>query len=213
LLWKSFQLLENKQNIYFLRLSGFAFICAIIEVEKKTPVGHIVARRAFFLPTRSIAMENSASASHTPSIPLYFSALAASAVADGPAATPQPQPAAQPEAAKAGTASLSLKDAVRNCRAAFQTAFKAAKARGISNYDANIAGTHAFADALPYLTSEGNIRAFIACVTFGLVQGVFRAPQVREMLGAARLALYALPHEVRPVGRPRKSGGESLPEK
>jgi len=131
----------------------------------------------------------------TTEIPLYSSATAAAA----PVASPEV------DAAPPSTPALpmSLKDAVHNCRKAYNQAFTAEKARGATDCDAKEMASEAFCNCLPLVTSEGNMRAFIACVTHAMATHVVKKGEGLKLLYAARTAFLCLPRESRPVGRPR----------
>jgi hypothetical protein len=50
----------------------------------------------------------------------------------------------------------------------------------------------AFCEALPPLIGYENIRDFIACVTYGLVDGTLHSEECHELLGAAKIAMALL---------------------
>jgi hypothetical protein len=137
-------------------------------------------------------------APETTAVPLYSSAAAA-------AAPPDPTDAAAPEAATthAPAPSHTLKDAVHNCRRAYNQALTAEKARGKSDHAAETKAAEAYCANLPILTTEGNIRAFIACVAHGMAIGVIGKDEGLKLIYAARTALISMPRESRPVGRPK----------
>lgn len=50
----------------------------------------------------------------------------------------------------------------------------------------------AYRDAMPLLLSYENIRDFIACTTYGMLQRVFDLDEGRELLGAAKIDMALL---------------------
>ena len=83
---------------------------------------------------------------------------------------------------------------------------------GVSDRDAQVEGNKGFLFALPPLAGYQNIRDFIACVTYALVNEMIYPKQAENYLKAAKVALSLLRHqpkelgaEKRPVGRPPKS--------
>jgi hypothetical protein len=101
---------------------------------------------------------------------------------------------------------MTLKDAVHNCRKAFDQAFKAEKAATGNEFSARSNAVEAYSTSLPLLTTQGNIQAFIACVTHGMAIGVFRYTDGLELIKAARAAHLTLPREPGKVGRPSGKG-------
>jgi len=139
-------------------------------------------------------MIDSATQPETVSVPLYSSAAAASsAPADAPSDTPSAQSAPH---------LMSIKETVLNCRAAWKRAYDEEKAKGKNEYEARKRASDAYRNSMPLLTSEGNIRAFIACAAHAILVGVVPSEDGPRLIAAARLALAALPREPRSPGRP-----------
>jgi hypothetical protein len=135
----------------------------------------------------------------TVAVPLFTSAEAARPASTTPEVeNPAPEPASAP-----AIPAMGLKDAVHNCRKAYNQTLAAEKAHDASNYAAKEKAAEAYCTSLPLLTSEGNIRAFIACVAHGMAIEVIGKDKGLKLIWAARAALASLPRESRPVGRPR----------
>jgi hypothetical protein len=142
--------------------------------------------------------ESSAATPETTEIHLFKSAEAAAAAPSGPVAPTPPLP-------------LPLRDAVRDCLAAYNRALAAERASGAAQVEAEQKAAAAYRDHMPVLTSRGNVQAFIACVAWGIVHRTFQYDEGPRFLAAARTALSALPRDLRPVGRP--AAADTVPEK
>jgi hypothetical protein len=53
-------------------------------------------------------------------------------------------------------------------------------------------GSIAFRDAMPPLVGDHNIGDFIACITYGMLRGIFDREESRDLLHAAKVALALL---------------------
>jgi hypothetical protein len=158
-------------------------------------------------------MTDSDSAPETVSVPLHASAKAASGQPEAqpetqPANTPaspcDTQPGAQPDPSPDRPAPhvMSIKDAVLNCRAAFVHAHKEQMAREKNGYLANKMASLAFRKTMPLLTSEGNIRGFMACVAHGILIEAIPSEDAPRLTAIARLAFASLTREPKSPGRP-----------
>jgi hypothetical protein len=97
---------------------------------------------------------------------------------------------------------MSLKDAILNCRKAWNHAFTTAKARGEHDVHAREDATAAYCAAMPFLTSHGNIRAYMACVCHAMTTGILRKSDGLQLMVGARSAFAVFPREHNPGGRP-----------
>jgi hypothetical protein len=204
--------------------------------------GHFCLPQSFSAPSRLSAggyfatkgqplMTDSDSAPENISVPLYSSAKAASGQPEAqpesqpetqpgntPASPCNTQPGAQPDPSPDRPAPhvMSLKDAVLNCRAAFMHAHKEQSAREKNGYLANKAASLAFRRTMPLLTSEGNIRGFMACVAHGILIEAIPFEDAPRLTAIARLAFASLPREPKSPGRPssqRTKVGEKINRK
>jgi hypothetical protein len=145
-------------------------------------------------------------ATETRAVPLYSSASAAVPPVEAPETSAQPAPSS-------ATPVMSLKDAVLNCRRAYNQARAEHLAKGLYEFQAEEHAAQAYCTAMPFLTSEGNIRAFIACAAHAALLKILRSDDAARLMSIARAALIALPREKSPRGRPPKKTQEGLPEK
>lgn len=118
----------------------------------------------------------------------------AEAAATNAPSSPAPAPPAQPGSEPAPDS------AVRRCCSAYHQALAAAGGRKISG--ARDAAKDAYRDALPFLSTRASIADFIACITQGMVLGVFWREEGPQLIAAAKAGLAALPPESRAVSRP-----------
>jgi hypothetical protein len=56
-----------------------------------------------------------------------------------------------------------------------------------------------------HLTSQANIRGFIACIGHGMLIEIIRKDDGAKLLYAAQTALAALPRELKSAGRPQSN--------
>lgn len=110
------------------------------------------------------------------------------------AASPIPAPPAQP------SPELASNSAVQRCCSAYHEALAARGGPKVSG--ARDAAIEAYKNAVPFLSSRASIADFIACITHGMVLGVFWCDEGPRLILGARAALSALPLEPRPVSRP-----------
>ncbi len=117
-------------------------------------------------------------------------------------AEPEPQPAER----AGGNA------AVQSCIRAWQYAYNKEFARIKDDYKAELVARKAFRRALPNLAGYDNIRDFIACVTYALVNELMPENDVANCLGAAKIAIGHVRQEPKPssnepkcLGRPPKT--------
>jgi len=172
-------------------------------------------------------MIDSAATPESVSVPLHSSAETASAQPNTqPNSEPNTQPNTEPgnprdaePAARPHPSSdqraprtMSIKEAVLNCRAALLHAYNEQMAREKSEYQASKLGSQAFRRTMPLLISEGNIRAFIACVAHGILIDAIPGEDGPRLTAIARLALASLPREPKSAGRPPSTGKKSCQE-
>jgi hypothetical protein len=146
----------------------------------------------------------------TIAVPLYDSPQAAAPAANAPETATDAEPMVSPDVppiwpGSAAAPFMSLKDAVQNCRRAYNQTLAADEARGLSHGTAVDNAAKAYCKALPYLTSACNIRAFIACVAHAMPFRIIHMDDGLKLINAARTAFAALPRESRPAGRPRSN--------
>ena len=94
---------------------------------------------------------------------------------------PAPSGANEPIAASANPA-------VARCLDAWARANKAERAKGKSKGDAEIAADRAYRDAMPPLAGQENIRDFIACVAYAMIDHIILADKGAKLLYAAQVA-------------------------
>ena len=92
----------------------------------------------------------------------------------------------------AETPANDAEDAVDRCCEAWDNAYAAEYPKNASEWDAEKAATKAFILAMCTPSSEDTIRDFIACVTQGILLGVFKEKQATQLLYAAQVASGAL---------------------
>ena len=146
----------------------------------------------------------------TIAVPFYASAEAAAPAATAPETATDTEPIVCPDVppiwpGSAAAPFMSLKEAVQNCRRAYKQTLAADEARGLSPGTAADNAAKAYCKALPYLTSAGNIRAFIACVAHAMPFRIIHMDDGLKLINAARAAFAALPRESRPAGRPKSN--------
>ena len=94
---------------------------------------------------------------------------------------PAPNEADEPIAAIANPA-------VARCLNAWARASKAERARGKSKSEASIEADRAYLNAMPPLSGNDNIRDFIACVAYAMIDHIVLADQGAKLLYAAQIA-------------------------
>lgn len=125
-------------------------------------------------------------------------ATSRNAIAVQPA--PQPETATEPglQAPEADTPDPTAM-AIARCRAASKKALvdyvKIHGAKAVENYAAEKLAASAYRNAMPALSNRENIRAFIACVTDGVLIEVIQEDTSSRLLYAAQVALGGLPRE------------------
>ena len=92
--------------------------------------------------------------------------------------------------------------AVERCMDAYKKAYRACAAQGGDQYDRNDAGSNAYRLAMPCTDSIAEIRAFIACVAYGITMEVFKRNEPNQLLYAAQVALSS---------RRRRKAGKKQP--
>ena len=96
---------------------------------------------------------------------------------------------AAPPFGKTGSAAVNA--AIARCGQAYCEALDVAAMRGKSVDAGILDAEQAFRRALPSLARAGNIRPFIACVTYGMAVGAMRSADGARMIHAAQAALLA----------------------
>ena len=81
--------------------------------------------------------------------------------------------------------------ALQRCLEAFRRAYKAAAAKGDSDYFSHKAGAIAYRLAMPSTETLADIQALIACVTQGINYQVYDGRESTQLLYAAQVALAA----------------------
>ncbi|MGD0522616.1 MAG: hypothetical protein ABSA48_15275 [Terracidiphilus sp.] len=94
---------------------------------------------------------------------------------------PAPNEADEPIAAIANPA-------VARCLNAWARASKAERARGKSKSEASIEADRAYLNAMPPLSGNENIRDFIACVAYAMIDHIILADKGAKLLYAAQVA-------------------------
>jgi hypothetical protein len=87
--------------------------------------------------------------------------------------------------------------AVQRCCEAFHHTTAAELAKGTDDYTARKLASHAFRNAMPFLTGYANIRDFIACVAHGILLEAIDSKLGAKLLYAAQVALGA--YRLRPA--------------
>lgn len=125
---------------------------------------------------------------------------------------PEPEsenPQSEPEDPQAKFESLN-NEAIKRCTKAWKRTFDLASIHPddeslvLVGEEDEFASEHAgiaFREALPPLVGYENIRDFIACVTYGRLNGTLYWDECRELLGAAKIAMALLKAEPKPPTR------------
>jgi hypothetical protein len=117
-------------------------------------------------------------------------------------------PASEPIAASEPPtliATFGLNITVQNCCKAYNKAYLAECAKGAKDFDAREKALVAYRNLMPHLTSQANIRGFIACIGHGMLIEIIRKDDGAKLLYAAQTALAALPRELKSAGRPQSN--------
>ncbi|UWZ83184.1 hypothetical protein [Occallatibacter riparius] len=94
-----------------------------------------------------------------------------------------------------------LDSIVKLCNAAYEDTLAAEKARGLESWKARDKAKEAFMRALPNLTADTSIRAYIACIARAMSLEIVTKPEGAKLLYAAQIAMNALPKPAREAGR------------
>lgn len=78
--------------------------------------------------------------------------------------------------------------AVARCLKAWARANKAERAKGKNKSDASYEANRAYLNAMPPLSGNENIRDFIACVTYAMIDTIILADEGTKLLYAAQVA-------------------------
>jgi hypothetical protein len=130
-------------------------------------------------------------------------------------AQPQPTPTGEPNPDHVAAAVARCQQAWRGAYDAYVEQANADAEAGFDSQpgwnvreileDASKAATKAYRDAMPPLSSRGDIRCYVACVNFGVLSGAIPERLSHSLLYGAQVATSTFRGEPRPVGRPRKS--------
>jgi hypothetical protein len=85
--------------------------------------------------------------------------------------------------------------AVQRCVDARDRSLQQSKANNVSSYDIQKFAAEAYCAAMPDLSGYENIRDFIACTSYGMVNGLIDAIEGSKFLYAAQVASSVLRHE------------------
>jgi hypothetical protein len=121
---------------------------------------------------------------------------------------------AEPEPQPAGRAGGNA--AVQSCIRAWQYAYNKEFARIKDDYKAEKAALKAFRRALPNLAGYDNIRDFIACITYALVNEIMAENDVANCLDAAKIAIGHVRQEPRPPlerAHTSETSAKNMPQK
>ncbi|HWG19836.1 MAG TPA: hypothetical protein VG225_04835 [Terracidiphilus sp.] len=122
-----------------------------------------------------------------------------------------PTPVSEPAAVPLSPIALNgLNVTVQNCCNAYNKALIAERSKGVKGHEAREKAVEKYRDQMPYLSSQANIRGYIACVAHAMLIDIIRKDDGTKLLYAAQIALAALPREVRSAGR--RKAEECLPE-
>ena len=92
--------------------------------------------------------------------------------------------------------------AVQRCCDARDRSLAESKAKDLSYYGTRQFAAQAYCAAMPDLSGSENIRDFIACTSYGMVNGLIDAIEGSKFLYAAQVASGVLRHEPKEQKRP-----------
>lgn len=101
--------------------------------------------------------------------------------------------------------------AVKRCCEAWNRALTLSKDQGKEDREAIRAAEKAYRRAMPFLTGEQNIRAFIAAVAQGMILGAFGDKEGAKLVYVAQVALNGLSRSSQPAGRAAKNSPSPEP--
>ena len=84
---------------------------------------------------------------------------------------------------------------VQHCCNAYNQAYAAEREKGAQICDARGAAIDAYRNSMPCLTGYVQIRAFVACVTHGMLLNIIYPSDGSGLLSAAKVALSVLRNE------------------
>jgi hypothetical protein len=99
--------------------------------------------------------------------------------------------------------------AIQRCCDARLRAFEECRSQNLHSYETNRAASDAFRAAMPELSGYENIRDFIACTAYGIVNNSIDPEVGSKFLYAAQIALGALRQEPKP--KKRRSDRKNTP--
>jgi hypothetical protein len=91
--------------------------------------------------------------------------------------------------------------AVQRCCEARDRSLQESRARNVDNYDTRRFAAEAFCAAMPDLSGYENIRDFIACASYGMVNGLIDVIEGSKFLYAAQVAIGVLRYEPKDQNR------------
>jgi hypothetical protein len=92
--------------------------------------------------------------------------------------------------------------AVQRCSEARDRCIRECRAKSLNSYDMAKRAAEAYCAAMPDLSGYENIRDFIACTSYGMVNGLIDAIEGSKFLYAAQVASSVLRHELKDQKRP-----------
>ena len=101
--------------------------------------------------------------------------------------------------------------AVKRCCEAWNRTITLSKEKGKKDWEAIEAAAKAYRHAMPFLTSEANIRGFIAAVAEGMILGAFQDKEGARLVYVAQVALTGLSRSSQPEVRPGKDSPSPEP--
>lgn len=101
--------------------------------------------------------------------------------------------------------------AVQRCCAARERSLQDSREKGHSSYDTKTLAAEAYCTAMPDLSGYENIRDFVACTAYGMINHSIDAMEGPKFLYAAQVALGALRHEPKDQKRPAAHPPTPLP--
>jgi hypothetical protein len=99
------------------------------------------------------------------------------------------------ESSSTSTSASASNPAVQRCIEAGSKAYELRLAKDGDESKAQCDFRDAYRNAMPHLAGARNIQDFIACVTYGILHGLFYASETPRLLYAAQVALAAVPRE------------------
>jgi len=92
--------------------------------------------------------------------------------------------------------------AVQRCCEARDRSIRQSREKGADSYNTRSHAAEAYCAAMPDLSGFENIRDFVACTSYGMVNGLIDAIEGAKFLYAAQVATGILRHELKDQKRP-----------